>query len=62
MNYWYKNNNDIKDYMDCYFTTNINRLCEFTELQKDCINMYNNYTIIEKAQALTLLAVMKLYF
>jgi asparagine synthase (glutamine-hydrolysing) len=62
MDYWYKNNSEIKDYMDSYFTTNINRLYEFPDLQKDCIDMYNNYTITEKAQVLTMLAVMKLYF
>jgi asparagine synthase (glutamine-hydrolysing) len=60
--YWYQTNRDIKDFMDSYFHTNIKRLSEFPELQKDCINMYNNYTIIEKTQVLTLLAVMKLYF
>jgi asparagine synthase (glutamine-hydrolysing) len=61
-NYWYETNQEVKSYMDSYYQTNINRLSEYPELQKDCINMYENYTVIEKTQVLTLLAVMKLYF
>ena len=60
--YWYQTNQDVKNFMDSYFQTNIIRLSEFSELQKDCINMYNNHKVIEKVQVLTLLAVMKLYF
>jgi asparagine synthase (glutamine-hydrolysing) len=60
--YWYNTNKDVKDFMDSYFQTNIQRLSEFPELKSDCVNMYNNHTVIEKAQVLTLLAVMKLYF
>ncbi len=60
--YWYQTNQDIKDYMDSYFHININRLSEFSELQKDCEYMYNNHKVVEKAQVLTLLAAMKFYF
>ena len=60
--YWYQTNQDVKDFMDSYFQININSLSEFSELQKDCIKMYNNYKVTEKTQVLTLLAVMKIYF
>lgn len=60
--YWYQTNQDVKDFMDSYFRTNINKLSEFPELHKDCTNMYINHKVIEKVQVLTLLAVMKLYF
>lgn len=60
--YWYHTNQEVKDFMDSYYQTNIYRLSEFSELQNDCINMYNDYKVTEKAQVLTLLAVMKLYY
>ena len=60
--YWYQSNKEVKNFMDSYFKTNINRLREFPELQNDCMDMYDNYRVIEKNQVLTLLAVMKLYF
>ena len=60
--YWYQKNQDVKNFMDSYFQTNINTLSGFPELQKDCTNMYFNHKVIEKVQVLTLLAVMKLYF
>lgn len=60
--YWYLTNQDVKDFLDSYFQTNINRLNEFSQLQRDCINMYCNNKVEEKTQVLTLLAVMKLYF
>ena len=62
IDYWYKNNQELKIFMDNYFNENIFRLDSFQELKSDCKYLYNNGNGTEKTQVLTVLSVLKNYF
>lgn len=62
LDYWYNTNKDLKIFLDQYFNSNINRLDFEEELKTDCIYLYQKGRCFEKAQVLTLLAVLKIYF
>lgn len=53
--FWYENNDDLKNYLDKYFIDNIEYLSKYNELKNDCIYLYNNGCFSEKAQVLTLI-------
>lgn len=59
---WYKENEKLRNFLDSYYSDNINRLEEYTELKEDCIYLYENGNVSEKCQVLTLLGTLKLYF
>lgn len=62
LDYWYNNNQELKEFMDNYFKENIDRLDSNKELKDDCIYLYNNGKTVEKTQVLTLLSTLKLFF
>lgn len=62
LDYWYDTNKDLRDFMENYYESNINRLSFNKELMNDCKYLYNKGNNIEKNQVLTLLSVLKLYF
>ena len=59
---WYDQTPEVKCYLDSYFENNIYRAEKYHELKKDLIALYNKGNIIEKTQAITLLAALKLLF
>ena len=59
--YWYRTNENLKNFIDSTFKENIS-LLENKELKKDCWKLFTEGTTIEKTQALTLLAAYKYYF
>lgn len=62
LDYWYDTNEDLRDFIDTYYQSNISRLDFDVELKNDCEYLYKKGSNIEKNQVLTLLAVLKLYF
>lgn len=52
---------EVKLGLDKYFDETIKLLNSYPELQQDCIDMYNNGTVLEKNQVLTLLGAAKLF-
>lgn len=62
LDYWYGTNKELRDFMDNYYESNINRLSLNKELMNDCKYLYKKGDNIEKNQVLTLLSVLKLYF
>ena len=59
---WYKNNIEVKEYIDSYYKKNNNLLDNYSELKKDVEFMWVKGNSREKIQILTLLGVLKLYF
>ncbi len=59
--YWYNENNDLKEYMDSYYRDAIFKI-EDISLKNDMIRMYEDGSTGEKTQVLTLLSVYKNYF
>ncbi|OED33122.1 hypothetical protein BHE17_11935 [Planococcus maritimus] len=62
LNYWYKNNKDLRRFINSYFDENITNLDSYDKLKEDCIYMFQNGKDFEKYQVLTLLSVFKIYF
>jgi len=62
LDYWYNTNKGLKVFMDSYYQQNIERLNEHENLKKDCLDLYTSGSTSEKAQVLTLLAFLKIYF
>ncbi|WP_299714633.1 asparagine synthase-related protein [uncultured Tenacibaculum sp.] len=62
LDYWYKNNSNIRAFQDGYFLEQINKLDLYPELKSDCIKLYEKGTAIERNQVLTLLSSVKLFF
>ena len=61
MDYWYRTNDNLKNFIDSTFKENIS-LLENNELKKDCQKLFTEGNTIEKTQVLTLLAAYKYYF
>ena len=61
LDYWYSSNGEIRTFFDDYLHTNLERLGDYPELQKDCGSLYETGSATEKIQALTLLSAVKLY-
>ncbi|MGB4375150.1 MAG: asparagine synthase, partial [Defluviitoga tunisiensis] len=59
--YWYRTNENLKNFIDSTFKENIS-LLENNELKKDCQKLFTEGNTFEKTQVLTLLAAYKYYF
>jgi len=59
LDYWYKNNDDLKDFIDNYYKENIS-LIPNIKIKKHCIELFNNYKVVEKIQVISLLSSVKL--
>ncbi|WP_374090220.1 hypothetical protein [Methylomicrobium lacus] len=62
LEYYYATNNDLKIFLQRYFYENVKLLKHDKELFDDCNKLFENQTIIEKIQVITLLSAMKRYF
>lgn len=62
IDYWYANNSEAQTFFDKYFHDNINSRYISEELRKDITWLYNVGEADEKAQALTVLGIIKIYF
>lgn len=61
LEYWYRNNIDLKLYFENYYNENIRKIKNNIELKKDVELLYRG-SVLEKIQVLSLLAAIKLYF
>lgn len=59
--YWYNTDSKVNHCIEQYFKENIDLIAE-EEIKKDCEDLFTKGNINEKAQALTLLAAIKLYW
>lgn len=62
LDYWYNNNNELKQYMDGYFYNHIDSNELYSQLKLSCKHLYENGNTCEKTQVLTLLAAINLLF
>jgi asparagine synthase (glutamine-hydrolysing) len=60
-NYWYKTNRGLREVFETYFQENLNLLDGHSQLQKDTELLFEDGSSVEKTQALTLLAALKLH-
>lgn len=56
---WYNSNEGLRNFINEYIKDNIDYLDKYSELKKDCTEIYNNGGIIEKTQAMTLIQFVK---
>lgn len=54
-NKWYANNSELRMFIEDYLKSNLDLLTPYVEIKKDCEEIYNNGTIIEKTQVMTLI-------
>ncbi len=59
--YWYKTNENLKNFIDSTFKENIS-LLENNELKKDYQKLFKEGNTLEKSQFLTLLEAIRYYF
>lgn len=59
LEYWFKNNTELKTFMNNYFNENIGLLNNFSQLKTNCESLYLKIGGTEKNQALTLLSAIK---
>ncbi|MHA1983349.1 MAG: asparagine synthase-related protein, partial [Candidatus Hodarchaeales archaeon] len=60
--YWYSNNNSLKEFINRSFSNNIQFLTEYPELHNDCIELFKDGSVGEKLQVLDLLVGYKFFF
>lgn len=60
-NYWYRTNEELRDFLDGYYTQNIH-LIKNENVKNMCNLLFEKGNVIEKTQVLTLLAVWRFYF
>ena len=59
LGHWYNNNDDVKEFIDNYYNENISLITN-EKIAKFCIKLFNNYSILEKIQVISLLSSVKL--
>jgi len=60
-NYWYKTNRGLREAFETYFQENLNLLNGHSQLQEDTELLFADGSPLEKTQALTLIAALKLH-
>lgn len=58
-NKWYKNNSELRDFINGYLKDNIDILSAYGDLKKDCEEIRINGNITEKTQVMTLIQFLK---
>lgn len=58
-NRWYSNNTELRKFIDSYLKENIHVLSPYLNIKKDCEEIYNNGTVTEKTQVMTLVQFIK---
>ncbi len=61
IDYWYKNNIELKNKIDTYYLENI-KLVKDEEIKDDMINLYERGNTKEKIQVISVLTLIKKYF
>lgn len=61
LGYWYENNIQLRSFLDDKFIKNVDYISDI-ELKKDCLNLYNTGTPVERDMALTLSVVINKIF
>lgn len=61
LEYWYKTNTDIKLFQDKYFKNHVDSITD-ENLKTVCSELYKNGNALQKNQALSLIAAVKLFF
>ncbi len=59
LEYWYRTNIDLRNFMDGYFKENIEKLNAYSELKEDCENLFFSGKGSERVQVLSLLSLLK---
>ena len=59
---WYEKNRNLRDFFDGYFDRNVEVLDNYPELREDCRRLYQEGTLLEKSQVMTLCEAAKLHF
>ena len=59
LGHWYNNNDDVKEFIDNYYNENISLITN-EKIAKFCIKLFNNNSILEKIQVISLLSSVKL--
>ncbi len=59
LDYWYRTNRNLQDFMDNYYKEHLSLLNDFPELKNDLAVLYTKGNTIEKCQALTLVGSFK---
>lgn len=62
LQYWYKTNNDLRIFMDDYYSENIQLLNSYSNLKSDCEKLYFSCKGTEKNQVLSVLSSIKILF
>ena len=57
--YWYQNNNTLKEFMDSYYLNNINIILD-KKMQKNCEHLFYSSNVGVKTYVLTLLSALKM--
>lgn len=60
--FYFDNDRSIQQYYSNYFTENIDRLENYTELQNDVKSLFSSSSFFDKAYAINILSIFKLYF
>ncbi len=60
--YWYDTNEQLRLFVNNYFQQNIYLLDEYPELKSDSTRLFNEGSLIEKTQVMSLLEAIKLHF
>lgn len=60
--FYFDNDRSIQQYYSNYFTENIDRLENYTELQRDVRSLFSSSSFFDKAYAINILSIFKLYF
>ena len=58
--YWYSTNAELKEAFEIYLKEHIQILNEYPKLQEDTVFLFKNGNTLEKTQALSVLAAVKL--
>ncbi len=60
--HWYRTNSGLRLFVNDYFRENLYLLDDYHQLKTDCTSLFNQGTLLEKAQVMTLMAAIKLHF
>ena len=57
--HWYNHNEDLRNIINDYYNANIS-LVTNEKIKKHCVTLFNNYSVLEKIQVVSLLSAVKL--
>ncbi len=60
--YWYRNNQNFKDFITNYYMKHLNNLNDHEKIKEMCEKLFNHGITVEKIQVLTILATVKMIY